>query len=116
MTIKCSIKGRDRNQPCPCGSGLVAKHCHADSKKLQRCNEIAQRCMILLIVEERKRQGLEPRAFVCEKCGKGTDRPRVSEFAKNVLLCPDEKCGSTVIEKNEKPKNKQEKKSIILEA
>jgi hypothetical protein len=27
--IRVEVKGRDRNKPCPCGSGIKAKKCHA---------------------------------------------------------------------------------------
>ena len=119
MGIKTGLSNKTRNDPCPCKSGLKQKHCHSDLKKLQACNQIAQMYMIKLIIEERKRRGLEPYNFMCEKCGKGTDQPIQSEIDKRVLLCPDEDCGGTV-KKNEKPEDKsetkQEKKSIILEA
>jgi len=26
--MRIEVKGRDRNQPCPCGSGKKAKKCH----------------------------------------------------------------------------------------
>lgn len=26
------LKGRDRNRPCPCGSGRKAKHCHGRAR------------------------------------------------------------------------------------
>ena len=119
MAIKAELSDKTRNQPCKCGSELKAKFCHLDPKKLQACNQIAQMYMIKLIIEERKKRGLEPYNFTCEKCGKGTDQPIQSEIDKRVLLCPDEDCGGTV-KKNEKPEDKletkQEKKSIILEA
>ena len=118
MAVNSKLSDKTRNELCPCGSQLKQKHCHNDPKKLQICNQVAQMWMIRLIKEERKRRGIEPYDFTCEKCGMGIDQPRQSEIDKRVLLCPDEGCGGTV-KQNEKPKpeDKQEKKSnIILEA
>ena len=69
--------------------------------------------MMKLIVEERKKRGLEPYLFTCKKCGKGTDQPRKSEIAGNVLLCPDKNCNGTV-KQNEKPKEDSQENSIIF--
>jgi hypothetical protein len=120
MSINSKLSDKTRNELCPCGSELKQKHCHGDPKKLQMCNKIAQFYMMKLIMEERKKRGLEPYAFTCEKCGKGTDQPRPSEISEHVLLCPDEDCGGTV-KQNEKPKPEdkpepEKKSSIILEA
>lgn len=119
MGIKTGLSDKTRNELCPCGSKLKQKDCHGDPQKLQACNQIAQMYMMKLITEERKKHGLEPYNFTCEKCGKGTDQPLHSKIDKYVLLCPDyEGCGG-VVKKNEKskPEDKQEKKSsIILEA
>lgn len=117
MAIKTGLSDKTRNELCPCKSGLKQKYCHNDPKKLQACNQIAQLYMLKLISEERKKRGIEPYNFTCEKCGKGTDQPRQSAIDTRVLLCPDEDCGGTMT-KNEKPKpeDKQEKKSIILGA
>lgn len=115
MGIKTGLSDKTRNDPCPCKSGLKQKHCHGDPKKLQACNQIAQMYMMKLIMEERKKRGLEPYLYTCTTCGKGTDKPMPSELAKSVLLCPDEACCGTV-KKNEKPEpeQKQEKKSSII--
>lgn len=118
MAIKTGLSDKTRNEPCLCKSGLKQKHCHGDPKKLQACNQIAQMYMMKLIMEERKKRGLEPYNFTCEKCGKGTDQPKQSTIAGGGLICPDEGCGG-IVKKNEKlkPEQKQEKKnSIILEA
>ena len=58
--IKSQLSDKNRNQPCPCKSGLKQKHCHGDIKKLQVCNQVAQLYMSELIEEERKKRGLEP--------------------------------------------------------
>lgn len=114
MGIKAA-KTVGRNEPCPCGSEVKHKYCHGDPKKLQMCNAVANMYMSKLIVEERKKRGLAPYVFICEKCGKGTDKPKLSELAKNVLLCPNEECGG-VVKVNEKSQQEPEKKSnIILE-
>ena len=120
MTIKNKLSDRDRNQLCPCGSGLRQKFCHNDPIKLQQCNRIAQLYMVKLIVEERKKRGLEPYNFTCEKCGKGTDRPVQSKLAQHVLLCPDEDCSGAVKERAKPTANLPSvglpKSTIILES
>lgn len=100
MAIKSKLDNATRNQPCPCGSELKQKYCHDDPKKLQICNQVAQLYMIKLIGEERKKRGIVPYDFTCEKCGKGTDQPRRSEIDKRVLMCPDDSCCGTM-KKNE---------------
>jgi hypothetical protein len=124
MTAKSKLSDKTRNEPCPCGTGLKQKYCHGDPKKLYACNKVAQLYMMQLIIEERKKRGLEPYNFTCEKCGKGTDKPIQSKLNKRVLLCPNEECGGSV-KRNEKQKPekdaavKDEKKSeggIILES
>lgn len=120
MGVKTGLSNKTRNELCPCGSELKQKHCHGDPKKLQACNQIAQYYMIKLIREERKKRELESYDFTCEKCGKGTDQPRQSTIAGGGLVCPDEACGGVVVSEpkavEDVPANKQEKKSIILEA
>ena len=105
MAIK-PTKTVGRNDLCPCGSELKAKFCHQDHEKMRACNAVANMYMARLISEERKKRGLDPYVFVCEKCGKGTDKPKPSELIKNVLLCPNEECGG-IVKVNEKPKSEQ---------
>jgi len=123
MAIKSNIPDSMRNQPCPCQSGLKAKHCHADPIKLEACNRVAQIYMMNLIAQERKKRGIDPYKYICEKCGKGTDVPIQSQISKTTLMCPDENCGGTVKineefvkwqKEAEEQKQKQETK-IILE-
>jgi DNA-directed RNA polymerase subunit RPC12/RpoP len=117
MTIKTDLKDANRNQLCPCGSMLKQKHCHGDPVKLQLCNNVARRYMLHLILEERKKHGIDPYAFTCKSCGKGTDNPEVSQIATATptFKCPE--CGSTDLVKyvlpvtEEKP---EENKSIIM--
>jgi len=117
MTIKTDLKDVDRNQLCPCGSLLKQKYCHGDPVKLQLCNNVARRYMLHLILEERKKHGIDPYAFTCKGCGKGTDNPEVSQIATATptFKCPE--CGSTDLVKyvlpvtEEKP---EENKSIIV--
>ena len=96
MAIKSNIPDSMRNQPCPCGSGLKAKHCHADPNKLEACNRVAQIYMMKLIAQERKKCGIDPYKYICEKCGKGTDAPVQSQISKTTLMCPDKNCGGIV--------------------
>ena len=42
----------DRNDPCPCKSGLKYKHCHGDIVKQQTCTRIANEKMVELIQAE----------------------------------------------------------------
>jgi len=121
MAIKSKISDKDRNLLCPCGSGLKAKHCHADPIKLQLCNRVAQMYMVRLIQEERKKRGIDPYAYTCNACGQGTDQPETSQIATATptLKCPA--CGSTDLTKYvppepEKKEEPEESKSIILEA
>lgn len=50
-----------RNQPCPCGSGLKFKRCHGDPIKKQACaramRAAAEETMTKLIYEETKKNG-----------------------------------------------------------
>ena len=122
MGIKSNLKDADRNQPCPCGSELKQKDCHGDPVKLQLCNKVAQMYMMRLIQEERKKKGIDPYMFTCNKCGQGTDQPEKSEIATATptFKCPN--CGSTNLKKYVPPEPKlvstknQKNKSIILEA
>jgi len=123
MSIKTGLKDKDRNQLCPCGSGLRQKNCHADPVKLQLCNRVAQMYMIRLIQEERKKWGIDSYMYTCNACGKGTDEPETSEIATAtpIFKCPT--CGSTDFikyvplepEKKEEETKPEENKSIILE-
>lgn len=45
----------DRNEKCPCGSGLKYKHCHGDAGKVAICNRVANEKMVQLIAEEKER-------------------------------------------------------------
>lgn len=111
-----------RNEPCRCGSGLKSKFCHGDPVKQQLCNEMINKYMIMLIVEERKKRGLQPYIWTCESCKQGTDWPAKSKVATATPtpICPS--CGSTKMKKFEPPKPETEtkpktenKSSIILE-
>ncbi len=120
MGIKSKLNDRDRNVLCPCGSQLKQKNCHNDPVKLQLCNRVAQMYMMRLIQEERKKKGIDPYAYTCNACGKGTDQPGVSEIATATptFKCPA--CGSTDLTKYvppepEKKEEPEENKSIILE-
>jgi hypothetical protein len=95
---------KGRNELCACGSGLKTKWCHGDVTKQQLCNQIANKFMFQLIVEERKKRGLQPYMFTCESCGQGTDRPVASKVATATPtpVCPS--CGSTKMKKYEPPK------------
>jgi hypothetical protein len=48
-----------RNDPCPCGSGLKAKHCHLDEMKRAVCNRVANEKMCQLIAEEKLKRNVE---------------------------------------------------------
>jgi hypothetical protein len=62
-----------RNDPCPCGSGLKAKHCHLDPMKNAVCNRVANEKMCQLILEEKRQRGLIQMKYICDVCGKGFD-------------------------------------------
>jgi hypothetical protein len=112
MAVKSKLSDRTRNELCPCGSELKQKHCHNDPKKLYACNKVAQLYMMELITEERKKRGLDPYNFTCDKCGKGTDNPVKSKVNERILLCPIEECGGTV-KVNEKPKPESKKDDTV---
>ena len=88
-----------RNEPCPCTSGLKVKFCHGDLVKRAICNQVAKEKMLELIIEERKKRGLHPCRYVCDKCGAKFDEPAYSELAVAVMKCPT--CGDTRITDNE---------------
>ena len=121
MTIKSKFNDKQRNQKCPCGSGLKVSDCHGDPVKLQLCNKVAQMYMMRLIQEERKKRGIVPYMYTCNSCGKGTDQPEKSEIATATptFKCPA--CGSTDLTKYvpPEPEKKEEetepKSKIILE-
>ena len=46
----------DRNNPCPCRSGLKYKHCHGDIVKQQTCTRVANEKMVELIQAEVNRK------------------------------------------------------------
>jgi len=48
----------DRNDPCPCGSGLKFKKCHGDPVLRQTAQRIANHMITLLIVERSHEAGL----------------------------------------------------------
>ncbi len=63
------------------------------------CNQVAKEKMLELIIEERKKRGLHPCRYVCDKCGAKFDEPAYSELAVAVMKCPT--CGDTRITDNE---------------
>ena len=95
-----------RNEPCPCQSGLKVKFCHGDEVKLGICNQVARQKMMELIVEERKRQGLQECKYTCV-CGAKFDIPDRSELAPDVIKCSA--CGDTRITDNEIKESEGEK-------
>lgn len=58
MGLQLKGKKPERNLPCPCGSGLKAKHCHLDSAKQTICNRVVQEVMLKLIFDERVKRGI----------------------------------------------------------
>jgi hypothetical protein len=120
MAVKAT-KTVGRNELCPCGSELKAKWCHNSPEKMQACNAVANMFMSKLIVEERKKRGLEPYIYVCGSCGKGTDAPAILGVVtpQSVRKCPH--CGGTDLKENVTPttgkaeQGPEEKSNIILE-
>ena len=90
--IKSQLSSKNRNQPCPCKSGLKQKHCHGDIKKLQTCNRVAQFYMSELIEEERKKRGLEPITI------KGKDGSIISGELSEGAVCGERKNQSIILE------------------
>ena len=88
-----------RNELCPCKSGLRVKFCHGDEIKRQICNQVAREKMMELIVEERKKRGLQKCRYACCLCGATFEMAVESTMAANVYLCPE--CGDTRITDNE---------------
>ena len=89
----------NRNDPCPCKSGLKFKYCHGDPVKRMICTRIANEHMANLIRQEQKKCGLVPYNFTCNGCGHGFDKPNIGLVAPKLPMCP--KCNSTDIERNE---------------
>lgn len=58
MPTLTSKKQQGRNEPCGCGSGLKAKHCHLDPGKRAVCEAVMRETMVRLIIEEKIRKGL----------------------------------------------------------
>lgn len=63
MGLQLKGKSPDRNEPCPCGSGLKAKDCHLDPIKQEICNQVANEKMselifLELILEKKIKKGL----------------------------------------------------------
>lgn len=52
-------KGAERNQMCPCGSGLKTKNCHGDNSLKRDASMIANAMLTLYILERRVDKGLE---------------------------------------------------------
>ena len=48
----------NRNQPCPCGSGLKLKRCHERPEWLAICKNMMNKTMAELIHQEKIRLGL----------------------------------------------------------
>ncbi len=48
----------DRNQPCPCESGLKAKKCHGDPVIVEACKKAANLMFLHLITPKRLKAGL----------------------------------------------------------
>ncbi len=48
----------NRNELCPCQSGLKHKNCHGDQVKMMQCKVAANERMIELIQEEKIRRGI----------------------------------------------------------
>lgn len=53
-----SKKQQGRNEPCGCGSGLKAKHCHLDPLKRAVCERVMAEKMVELILREKIKKGL----------------------------------------------------------
>lgn len=58
MGLQLKGKSPGRNDPCPCGSELKAKHCHLDLIKQTICNRVVQEVMLKLIFNERVKRGI----------------------------------------------------------
>ena len=52
-------KGKNRNQMCPCNSGLKVKNCHGDASLKRDASMIANAMLTLYILERRIDKGLE---------------------------------------------------------
>lgn len=64
------IKGGQRpqrNEPCPCKSGLKYKFCHGDPTKNAKVRDMANKYMAHLIVEDKIARGMiePPQQDVC---------------------------------------------------
>lgn len=94
-----------RNELCLCKSGLKVKFCHGDEVKRQICNQVAREKMMELIVEERKKRGLQERRYTCF-CGETFETPEQSVLAGHVNKCPI--CGDTRIIDNENKEIEEE--------
>jgi len=58
MGIKFKGPIPNRNDPCPCKSGLKFKYCHGDPGKMAACDRIAFEHMSLLIIKEQHKRGI----------------------------------------------------------
>lgn len=58
MTLQLKGKSPNRNDPCPCKSGLKFKFCHGDPTKQTVCNRVVQEVMLKLIFDERVKRGI----------------------------------------------------------
>ncbi|MCK4814544.1 SEC-C domain-containing protein [bacterium] len=83
MALK--LKGNkepDRNEPCPCKSGLKFKYCHGDKLKQAVCNRVANEKMVQLIREEQRRKGISIKV-VCPDCNQMTGMVEHCEFCNH---------------------------------
>ena len=58
-----------RNEPCPCGSTLEYKKCHADPVKVAICNQVANETMAELVLQEQRKKIIRLQQAECLECG-----------------------------------------------
>lgn len=82
-------KKPERNEPCPCKSGLKFKHCHGCALKQEVCNRVANEKMVQLIREEQRKHGI-PIKVKCPDCNQMTGMVEHCEFCNHTGAVTEE--------------------------
>jgi len=99
------MSDRDRNQPCPCNSGLKLKNCHGDGKLQEAATSIAKHMITLFTTQRMHEKGL-----VDAKATEDAIKRLVKSANKYLPECVGFKTNYTVEDEPEPPVDKLEEK------